>query len=259
MDGDVAVYRVRGTTHRFANLLFRNPQRWYAPPFPDPGLVSGIRDVLRQSEPDVVHAHNWMVHSYLPLAKRDDPPLVVTLHDYSLRCPKWVLMYQDAPCSGPALTKCLRCTVDHYGRIKSVVTVLGCRHFGDVERRKVDLFLPVSGAVAEGNGLRQKSLPHRVIYNFLPESAIAAPKDPGSPAPYLSRLPQREYILYVGAYSRYKGFHTLLEAYDRLVRARGEAAVPPLVLIGYETGEFSRIPPPCRRGRWPCGTGLTRR
>lgn len=255
-DGEVRVHRVRGTVHRAARLLFRNPQRWYAPPFPDPELVSNLRRVMGRERPDIVHAHNWLVHSYLPLKRRDGPPLVVTLHDYGLRCPKWVLMYQDAPCSGPRLTKCLRCTADHYGRIKSVPTVLAARVAGATERRKTDLFVPVSQAVAEGNALEQSGVAHRVIYNFMPESAMASSEDDPALAPYLAQLPQCEYILYVGAFGRYKGFHALLDAYGRLVQSRGPAAVPPLVLIGYETSEFPLDSTPLPEGalalrHWP--------
>jgi glycosyltransferase involved in cell wall biosynthesis len=237
-DGDVQIYRLRGTVHRLAHLLFQNPDRWYAPPFADPELVSGLRRVASLEKPDVIHAHNWMVHSYLPLVEPDGPPLVVTLHDYSLRCPKWVLMYEGSPCSGPQLFKCLRCTSDYYGRIKSVVTVLGSRHWNAIERRKAALFVPVSQAVADGNALGAANLPHRVIYNFLADCDPAPSESSRELEPYLQQLPEREYILYVGAYGRYKGFHVLLDAYDRLVRAKGQKAMPPLVLIGYETSEF---------------------
>jgi glycosyltransferase involved in cell wall biosynthesis len=238
LDGDVRVHRVRGTVHRFSSLLFRNPDRRYAPPFPDPGLTAEIRRIVAEEKPDIVHAHNWMVHSYLPLAQRGGPPLVVTLHDHGLRCPKWVLMYEGSPCSGPALLKCMRCTADYYGRIKSVVTVLASRRYGAVERRETALFLPASQAVVEGNALAEAHVPYQIIPNFLSDCDPAPPEDNEALEPYLSQLPDREYILYVGAYGRFKGFHVLLEAYNRLVQAQGQESVPPLVLIGYETGEF---------------------
>ena len=255
-DGDVRVYRIRGTVHRFASLLFRNPERWYAPPFADPGLTAAMRRIIAQEEPDIVHAHNWMVHSYLPLARRSGPPLVVTLHDYGLRCPKWVLMYEGAPCSGPAMRKCMRCTADHYGRVKSVVTVLASQRWSAIERRRTALFLPVSQAVADGNALAQHHLPYQVIPNFLSDCDPAPPQESEALQPYLDQLPDREYILYVGAYGRFKGFHILLDAYGRLVQAQGQNNVPPLVLIGYETSEFPLASTPLPPGavvlrHWP--------
>ena len=256
LDGDVRVHRLRGTVHRFSRILFQNPDRWYAPPFPDPGLAAEIRRIVEDEKPDIVHAHNWIVHSYLPLAQRGGPPLVVTLHDHGLRCPKWVLMYEGSPCSGPALFKCIRCTADYYGRIKSVVTVLASRRWGAIERHETDLFLPVSQAVADGNALAEANLPYQVIPNFLSDCDPAPPEDNEALEPYLSQLPDREYILYVGAYGRFKGFHILLEAYNQLVQAQGQDNVPPLVLIGYETGEFPLASTPLPPGavvlrHWP--------
>ena len=52
--------------------------------------------------PDVVHAHNWVINSYLPLTAARRLPLVYSLHDYSHVCATKRLMFDDEPCSGPA-------------------------------------------------------------------------------------------------------------------------------------------------------------
>ena len=36
---------------------------------PDPETVVDLQRVLRRERPQIVHAHNWIVHSYLPLAR----------------------------------------------------------------------------------------------------------------------------------------------------------------------------------------------
>jgi glycosyltransferase involved in cell wall biosynthesis len=150
-------------------------------------------------------------------------PLVVTLHDYSLVCAKKSLMYRDVPCSGPSLTKCLGCSVDHYGAVKGAVTMFGHRLAGMAERPAVDMFLPVSQAVADGNALAQSGLPYEVVPNFVPDNVGALPADAGArPA----ELPTKPYVLFVGNLTRIKGIHVLLQAYAGLVNA------PPLVLIG---------------------------
>src|ERR1700733_5545063 len=66
MDGAVRVWRIRGTAQR-AGALFSDADRPFAPPFPDPELVLGLRRVVASENPDVIHAHNWLLHSYLPL------------------------------------------------------------------------------------------------------------------------------------------------------------------------------------------------
>ena len=123
LDGEIRVHRLHGLVQRVARRMYSNPQRWYVPPWPDPELVAGLRRVIREERPDIVHAHNWMVHSFLPLKRRSGLPLVVTLHDYSLRCAKWILMYEDAPCSGPEPAKCWGCSVANYGLIKGAPTL----------------------------------------------------------------------------------------------------------------------------------------
>jgi hypothetical protein len=97
----VQVYRVRGTVHRANHLLFSDPGRGYAPPFPDPELAAGLRRVVREVRPDVVHAHNWLVYSYLPIKRWAGVPLVATMHDFGMACAKWTMIYRDAACSGP--------------------------------------------------------------------------------------------------------------------------------------------------------------
>jgi glycosyltransferase involved in cell wall biosynthesis len=62
----------------------------------------------------------------------------------------------------------------------------------------------------------------RVISSFLIESGNSEPD-----TEFLSCLPAKPYILFVGGLQRRKGLETLLAAYERL------SAPPPLVLIGY--------------------------
>lgn len=231
LDGKIRVYRIRGTVQRASNLLFTNPERNYAPPFPDPELAAGIARIIRKERPDIVHAHNWLVHSMLPLKTWSGASLVVSLHDYNLICAKWVLMYHQEPCSGPGFRKCIECTIQNYGLAKGLTTVTGAWAMRGIERAAVDMFLPVSNAVAEGNRITGGKIPYTVIPNFLPEQAIH-PKSAEQYTTQLSQLPQADYLLFVGAFARTKGVHILLEAYAGLTNP------PPLVMIGYDTGEI---------------------
>src|SRR5258708_3921801 len=66
MDQGVRIHRIRGTMQRMA-ALFSEQERQYAPPFPDPEALNAIRHILASEQPDIVHAHNWLVHSFTPL------------------------------------------------------------------------------------------------------------------------------------------------------------------------------------------------
>jgi glycosyltransferase involved in cell wall biosynthesis len=234
-DGAVRVERLRGTVHRLSGV-FAEDERRHAPPAPDPEMTLALRRLLRELRPQIVHAHNWMVHSYLPLKRRAGPPLVMSLHDYSLVCAKKRLMVHDRPCAGPALGKCLRCAAAHYGPFKGAVTTLALRLSLPVETRRVDLFLPVSSAVAAGSRLAERGLPFEVVPNFVPDDVAHGNNGHDE---LLRRLPSTPYLLYVGDLSEDKGVNALLAAYRQLTDP------PPLVLIGRRT--------PTLRGSVPAG------
>lgn len=230
IEDGVRIHRIGAAVQR-ASWLFANNDRQSVPPVPDPALTLGLRRLVRRYPPDVVHAHNWMIHSYLPLDRRSSPPLVLTLHDYSLVCAKKNLMYRGRWCDGPALGKCLRCASRHYGAPKAAITVGGLGFRLPRERTAVDRFIAVSRVVAEGNHLDADQLPHEVIPNFIPDRDPAA--DPRTVA-MLAELPREPFILYVGGLAPIKGVDVLLRAYRLLPNP------PPLVLIGYKTGD--RVP-----------------
>ncbi|HZU69416.1 MAG TPA: glycosyltransferase family 4 protein [Ktedonobacteraceae bacterium] len=235
MDAGVKVYRVRSSTRRLP-WLFRDSGRQYAPPFPDPEVTLALRQIIRDGRPQIVHAHNWLVYSYLPLKLWSGAKLVVTLHNYDLVCVKTTLLLNDSICNGPGLSKCLRCGIQYYGPGKGVPTVLADRVMGQVRRCLVDMFLPVSQAVALGNGLAAQRLPFQVISNFIPDDIGVARSDTTS---YAAQLPNEPYLLFVGAFNRQKGVDVLLKAYAGLSDA------PPLVLIGYETSDWPVLSKDC--------------
>lgn len=218
----VRIYRVRSTVQR-AGWLFSEPERRHYPPFPDPETALDLRQVIRKEQPQVIHAHNWMMYSLFPLRAWISAPVILTLHDYSLSCANRRLMTNGAPCQGPGLLKCLNCAMGHYGRIKGVGTVLAKAVMTPFESQSIDLFLAVSQAVADLNRLPERGLPYEIVPNFIPDD-VQEQRDSSHPA--LARLPGSGYLLFVGDVSRDKGVHILLRAYA------GLQDPPPLVLIG---------------------------
>lgn len=227
VDRGVRIYRLRGGPQRVP-WLYKDDQRQLMPPWPDPELGWGLRQVLARERPDVVHAHNWLVHSFLPLKGWSRAPLVLSLHDYSLSCPIKTFMRRGIPCSGPGLGKCLDCGSEYYGALKGIPTVLGHRVMRSVERDAVDLFLPISTAVAEASGLVNHGLPFQVMPEFISDD-VTTPR--GEIESWLARLPREDYFLFVGGFRRVKGIEVLLRAYADL------RDPPPLVVIGYTCAE----------------------
>lgn len=212
--------------------LAADSERAYAPPAPDPLTVRDLRQAIRRHRPDVVHAHNWLVHSYLPLDRRSGPAFVLSLHDYSLVCATKRFFYKGGVCSGPGPRKCLAHSLSYYGAAKGAVAVAGVAAANPVLRRRVDMFLPVSEAVRDLSGIDER-LPHRVVPNFIGE----LPPPPPAEEPRLRELPQVPYVLYFGDVTEDKGVGLLVEAYRELEGA------PPLVLIGRQELEGVREVP----------------
>jgi glycosyltransferase involved in cell wall biosynthesis len=222
LEDGVRVFRIHGLAQS-ARWLYSDSRRRFSPPFPDPAVAWTLKRIVGRHEWDVVHAHNWLVHSFLPLKKWSGAALVLTLHDYSLVCAKKSLMLDGAVCSGPQLAKCLGCAVNFFGPARGIPTVLANWTMGAQERSAVDMFLPVSRSVAHGNGLVDHQLPFRIIPNFVADEPAASRTDDDE---RLKLLPPGEFILFVGDLTRGKGVDVLLRAYAQL------DGVPPLVLIG---------------------------
>ncbi len=223
LDRGVRVYRIRGLAQR-ARWLYTEPGRRHATPWPDPEVLRSMRWVIGREQPQIVHAHNWLVYSFLPLKRWSRARLVMTLHDYSLVCAQKRLVRKGTPCSGPGFAKCLTCASDHYGAVKGIPVTLSNWMMGAVERKAVDMYLPVSKAVAIKNSLIGSHLPFQVIQNFIPADTVEEATD-GTDS-YLAQLPKEDYLLFVGDLSRDKGIEVLFRAYEQLVKP------PPLVLIG---------------------------
>ena len=228
------------TVHVLPNLGVRVPalyptaDRPLALPVPDPYASRALSRVVGSVRPDVVHAHNWIINSYLPLAAARRLPLVYSLHDYSHVCPTKRLMYLDQGlCSGPGLSKCFRCTTDWYGAGRGPVIQSMVRTGRPLRNRVVDVFTPVSTFVGRANELDEQGVRWQVVPNFVPDSLLAASSVPRDPA-----LPAGDYLFFAGDLSEQKGVDTLLSAYARL----DPTSRPPLLLVGRAAMDLSSLP-----------------
>jgi glycosyltransferase involved in cell wall biosynthesis len=216
----VRVELLESSVHSIPGISVQE-ERHYAAPLPDPKTTAGLRRLLRELRPDVVHAHNWLVNSYLPLARRAAPPLLLSLHDYGILCPTKRLFYKGAVCSGPAPLKCMRHAFEYYGAGKGAMVAGGTRLSESWVRRRADMFLSVSSAAQELCRVRPED-DHRIVPNFVGE----LPPAPADADERLSFLPEEPFVLYFGDVAEDKGAANLIAAHRELEDP------PPLVLIG---------------------------
>ena len=239
-DNGLRIFRIRGTAQR-GSALYLHGERRHAPPLPDPEAVLALRRLIKQEKPDIVHAHNWIVHSFVPLKRWSRAGLVMTMHSYEFVCAIHNLIRNGDLCDGPGLSKCLQCAGQHYGTLKGGVTTIANNLHSIPQGRAVDMFMPVSRAVAMGTSLDKKRLPYQIIPNFIADDADIVTDNTFAE---LDNLPQTPYLLFVGDLSRLKGIEVLLKAYSTLQQDKAITNLPPLVLIGREVPETPKTLPP---------------
>jgi glycosyltransferase involved in cell wall biosynthesis len=216
------------TVHRVGSVMGRigvgSGDRRFAPPFPDPETTLALRKLGKQFQPDIVHAHNWIINSWIPVKPFVKAPLVWTLHAFGLNCATHRMVYSGNPCSGPGPKKCLGCAQTHYGKAMGTVVATTNGAMIPVRKSAVDMFVSVSTDVAKRNGVLGTSLPQRIIPNFTDVEASNQP----APADLVldPALPDEPFVLFVGDQSKDKGLPDLIDAYRRVENPL------PLVIIG---------------------------
>jgi glycosyltransferase involved in cell wall biosynthesis len=228
-DGQADVVRLKGLTTRVP-WFSKDPKRRYHPPFPDPGIVWGLRALIGRLRPEIVHAHGWIAYSCAAATIGKQIPVVVSVRDYGYSCATRTLLHRGQTCSGPAPLKCLTCASARYGRAKAGAAVAGVFAGRELLRRKVSATHSISTYVqkvvrrdllAHGRESRGVTIPDFVIPSFLENTPAAT-----STRDFVGRLPDEPFILFVGSLQSHKGLGQLLAAYRKLQEP------PPMVLIG---------------------------
>ncbi len=225
-EGQVSVHRVRQLRTVVGSWLTEGRQQ-HQPPFPDPVTTFQLRRLIRDLQPEIVHSHGWIGHSFAAALAGSSIPLVLSARDYGYACAKRTLLYKGQPCMGPAPLKCGACASAHYGPLKGWVATAGVLGSRPGLLRKTRAVHSVSSYVREV--VRRdylRDIASTVSESVIPEAVPELGPLSASAAADLERLPGEPFILFVGALRHEKGIPELLAAYERLTDP------PPLVLIG---------------------------
>jgi glycosyltransferase involved in cell wall biosynthesis len=181
-----------------------------------PSSRRGIDQVVRAFQPDVAHLHN-IYHQLSPSVLRPlrdlGIPIVMTLHDYKLICPSYLLLDHGKPCEAclggrfrNAVSR--RCKDGSLGA-SAVLALESTVHRATHAYDPVQLFICPSRFLASKvaqAGVYPDRL--RVLNNFVDTGGVAAKARPGGE------------IVYVGRLRHEKGVDVLVEAMGRLGRHR---------------------------------------
>jgi glycosyltransferase involved in cell wall biosynthesis len=163
--------------------------------------------LIVETKPDVVHCHNVygrLSTSILAVAKKRNIPVVLTVHDYKVVCPAYVMLRNGKPCSACIDGGYYRCAVSrcHKGQLGASVIYSIEAYWARLTGNygAVSAFLCPSHFIAgllKQSGIDEK----RVVYH----PNCVEPND------YASSY-EGQYVLSVGRLSHEKGLPTFLEA-----------------------------------------------
>lgn len=172
--------------------------------------VSRITQLIRQTQPDLVHCHNiyhQLTPSIIGAAKKLGVPVVLTLHDYKPVCPTYNRLKDGKPCSD-----CLDGDFSHVLRNRCAEGSLGksaLLYAEAVVQRAMGSYEKVDAFIAPSRFM-QESIAHRVpgdrislLYNGIDTNEVhGSGADDG-------------YVLFLGRLVQEKGVETLLKAHAR--------------------------------------------
>jgi glycosyltransferase involved in cell wall biosynthesis len=196
-----------------------------------PAARRGMEEVLRSFRPHVAHLHNIYHHlspSVLPPLTRAGVPAVMTLHDYKLVCPSYLLFDHGRICEacldGSFLHAVVRrCKDDSLGASAALVLESTVHRLTNAYG-SVQVFICPSRFLADKMtqaGLYQDRL--HVLSNFIDVRGVEPKTHPGGPVVYAGRLwPEKGVDVLIEAMARL-GAGQLMVVGDGPERARLEA------------------------------------
>lgn len=167
-----------------------------------------ITDVLRSFSPDIVHGHNIygrMTTSIIDAAKKNRVPVVMTLHDFKLICPSYLMLSKGMVCDrcmGRKYYYCLTTKCHKNSLMPSLVYTLES-YFNSIFRKydNVKYFISPSKFLLKKHveaGIEAGKLVH--IPNFINSDN------------YVPDYSSGKYVLFAGRLSMEKGVMILLKA-----------------------------------------------
>lgn len=205
--------------------------------------------LLESFKPDIVHAHNIygrLTTSILDEANRRKVPVVMTLHDYKLICPSYLLFHNGCVCERCRGKKFYHCVIQrcHKKSITASIVYTVESYFNQIfdKYKIVRYFICPSKFLLEKHlqiGISEKRLVY--VSNFI------------EPKNFVPDYTDSNYILYSGRLSMEKGILTFLEAVkslDIILRIVGEGPMKEeyekfvrenkmnnVIFEGYKSGE----------------------
>ncbi|MCJ7459509.1 MAG: glycosyltransferase family 4 protein [candidate division Zixibacteria bacterium] len=177
--------------------------------------------LLVEEKPDLAHLHNiyhQISPSILPVLKKKNIPVVMTLHDFKLLCPNYTFLRNGDPCEsceGKHFYKAVihKCVKDSYWKSLVCSLEMYFHRFLKIYQDCVDAFIVLSEFSRD-----------RFIKYGVPEEKIFYLPNYISVSGYSPRLLSQDYILFFGRLEHKNGIETLIKAMKHLPEVRLKVA-----------------------------------
>lgn len=174
-----------------------------------------LSELIEKDKPDVAHIHLYkgvLTASILPVLKKNKIPVVITLHDYSLLCPRNLLLNGDNKICEKCITSTtLHCIIDRCNRKNIFYSTISFLEYNInnivfTPESSFDKIIAVSQFSYKKHQLR-KNLQEKLVqlYNFFPDIKQKE-----------VNVKRGNYYLYFGRLSVEKGLGTLIDAFGKL-------------------------------------------
>jgi len=167
---------------------------------------------LEAAEPDLVHAHNiygGLTTSIIDAAQRRNVPVVMTLHDYKLICPSYLMLNRGSVCEDCRGTRFIHCLLNRCHKESLAASGVYC--IESYLNRWLGKYDAVRYFICPSRFSLKKHAEHGIPENrllYIPNFINAAEHK----AVYV----EGGYALFVGRLSKEKGVGTLLRAAQNL-------------------------------------------
>jgi glycosyltransferase involved in cell wall biosynthesis len=168
--------------------------------------------LVEKTRPDIVHCHNIygrLTTSILAVARRRAVPTVLTVHDYKLVCPSYLMLLDGRPCNACMDGGYYRCVVHrcHKHSLAASAVYAAEAYF----TRLSDQYAAVSAFLCPSHFMADL-----LIQAGVDRKRILYHPNCVDPDVYPPSYELGEYVLYAGRLSREKGISTLIEAVNGL-------------------------------------------
>ncbi len=185
-----------------------------------------LRRLIEQTKPDIAHMHiiyHQLTMSVVDELARAEVPMAMTLHDYKIGCPAYVLYRDGRPCrdctEGAVLNVVRHKCIKGSGPASVLAGMEAALSRISGKYHKVDSYICPSafaGEVARAAGISADRI--HVVPNFLPDAEVGRPVDALAGAPR---------FFFAGRLEEVKGVDDLLAAFRT-----GEHSLGTLVIAG---------------------------